>query len=86
MAQREEGTVQHHFGAAAKAIEAERAKAQAEAPRAVKSSAPAPASVPPQGFRVVCSEPEREADKVDQLFEAFVSAKKQAGEETAKLT
>jgi hypothetical protein len=35
---------------------------------------------------VVCSEPEREKDKVDQLFEAFVKAKKQAGEDTKKVT
>ena len=35
---------------------------------------------------MVCSEPEREADKVDQLYEAFVQAKQLAGEETSKLT
>jgi len=71
MAQREEGTVQRHFGAAAKAIEAERAKSQA---------------VQPQVFRVVCSEPENEAQKVEQLYDAFVKAKQQAGEDVEKLT
>jgi len=71
MAQREEGIVQRHFGAAAKAIEAERAKTQ---------------TAQPQAFRVVCSDPENEAQKVDQLYEAFVQAKKQAGEEVEKLT
>jgi len=71
MAQREEGIVQRHFGAAAKAIEAERAKTQ---------------TAQPQAFRVVCSEPENETQKVDQLYEAFVQAKKQAGEEVEKLT
>jgi hypothetical protein len=71
MAKREEGTVERHFGAAAKAIEAERAKAQ---------------PLQPQAFRVVCSEPENEAQKVEQLYDAFVKAKKQAGEDVEKLT
>jgi hypothetical protein len=76
LAQREEGKVQRHFGAAAKAIEAERAKAQA-------ASAVAEAG---KAFRVVCTAPEKEADKVEQLYEAFVRAKQQAGEELGKMT
>lgn len=32
------------------------------------------------GFRVVCSDPEKEKDKVDQLLKAMVDAKRQAGE------
>jgi hypothetical protein len=95
MAAREEGKVQRHFGAAAKAIEAERARAQAEAVQ--KEPAPAgpelatavsavAAAADTRAFRVAFSEPENESQKVDQLFEAFVEAKKQAGEETAKLT
>ena len=71
MARREEGTVERHFGAAAKAIEAERAKTQPPEP---------------QAFRMVCSEPENEAQKVEQLYDAFVKAKKQAGEDVEKLT
>jgi hypothetical protein len=95
MAQREEGTIQRHFGAAAKAIEAERAKTHAATPPPSPSATPAAkrpeaaaaaASVSAQVFRMVCSEPENEGQKVDQLFEAFVQAKKQAGEETEKLT
>jgi len=35
---------------------------------------------------VAFSEPDNESQKVDQLYEAFLQAKKQAGEETAKLT
>ena len=35
---------------------------------------------------MVCSEPEREADKVEQLYEAFVQAKELAGEDTGKLS
>jgi hypothetical protein len=79
LAQREEGKVQRHFGAAAKAIEAERAKTQA----APQPDAPADT---PQAFRVVCTAPEKEADRVEQLYEAFVSAKKKAGEDLGKLT
>src|ERR1700757_1446278 len=83
LAQREEGRVDRHYGAAAKAIEAERARAQAEASEKPTVAAAAGES---KSFRVVCTEPEKESEKVDQLFEAFVQAKKQAGEETSKLT
>jgi hypothetical protein len=71
--QKEEGKVQRHFGAAAKAIEAERAhKRETEAGVAA--------------FRITCSEPDREKDKVDQLYHAFLEAKQKAGEHTGKLT
>jgi hypothetical protein len=77
--QKEEGAVQRHFGAAAKAIEAERAKAQAQA-NAVTHS-------PESGaFRMTCSEPERETEKVDRLYQALLTAKQQAGEDTSKLS
>jgi hypothetical protein len=100
MAKHEEGKVDRHFGAAAKAIEAERAKTKAatakneseEATAAGQVSAnaaaasAAAAAAEAKAFRMVCSEPERETDKVNQLFEAFVQAKQQAGEETSKVT
>jgi len=79
LAQREEGKIQRHFGAAAKAIEAERAKTQAV------EAAAASADVP-KAFRVVCTAPEKEADRVEQLYEAFVRAKQEAGEDLGKLT
>ena len=87
--QKEEGKVQRHFGAAAKAIEAERAhkniEKPLETPAALAETAASPAA--PQGaFRVTCSEPEREAEKVDQLYQAFLQAKQQAGEQTGKLS
>src|SRR5215469_5263740 len=78
MRQKEEGTVQRHFGAAAKAIEAERAKAQEAAARERAAAASA--------FRMVCSEPEREGDKVAQLYSALIAAKQQAGEDVSKLS
>ncbi|MGB9435946.1 MAG: MXAN_5187 C-terminal domain-containing protein [Candidatus Acidiferrum sp.] len=83
MAHREEGKVERHFGAAARAIEAERARSQTETEKKEPAAAAAGEA---KGFRMVCSEPEKEADKVDQLYEAFVQAKQQAGEETGKLT
>jgi hypothetical protein len=68
--QKEEGKVQRHFGAAAKAIEAERARVAAE-------TKPAPSQ--PTSFRMVCSEPEQEGDKVDLLYQAFQQATQQTG-------
>jgi hypothetical protein len=81
--QREEGKVQRHFGAAAKAIEAERAKIQVT----TQTGAPAGSNAEDaKAFRMVCSEPEKETEKVDQLYDAFLQAKQAAGEETAKVT
>jgi hypothetical protein len=92
--QKEEGRSQRHFGAAAKAIEAERAKKLAEAPApptqapAIQVSAPTINAALPQaaGFRMVCSEPEHETEKVDQLYQALLLAKEKAGEEIGKLS
>ncbi len=80
VAQKEEGTIQRHFGAAAKEIEAARAKKEAE------EHAAAAAAGDSKTFRMTCSEPEREAEKVDQLYQAFLQAKQAAGEETGKLS
>ena len=82
LAQREEGKIQRHFGAAAKAIEAERSKAQPEP----TTEAPAAGAAEARAFRVVCSDPEKETEKVDQLYSAFLQAKQNAGEETSKLS
>ncbi len=87
--QKEEGTVQRHFGAAAKAIEAERARQAMEAEGPTKDDATGRAqTVEAQSgaFRMTCSEPDRESDKVNKLYQALVSAKQKAGEEIGKLT
>src|SRR5215475_7942157 len=66
--QKEEGTVQRHFGAAAKAIEAERAKA-AEAAASAEVAAGSTAMVTEaSAFRTTCSEPDKESEKVDKLY------------------
>jgi hypothetical protein len=80
--QKEEGTVQHHFGAAAREIEAARSKEKGAEEQAV--AAVAAANSP--AFRMTCSEPEREKEKVDQLYQAFLQAKQTAGEATGKLS
>jgi hypothetical protein len=77
--QKEEGKIQRHFGAAAKAIEAARAAKQAE-------EQAAEALTGAKTFRMICSEPEREAEKVEELYQAFLRAKQQAGEHTGKLS
>jgi hypothetical protein len=79
LAMKEEGRTQRHFGAAAKEIEAARAK---EHPPEEAAAAAAAA----KSFRMTCSEPEREAEKVEQLYQAFLQAKQQAGEHTGKLS
>jgi hypothetical protein len=81
--QKEEGTVQRHFGAAAKAIEAQRAQ-QSETQVAHSATATGVAELP--AFRITCSQPEQESEKVDRLYHAFVEAKKSAGEETGRLS
>jgi hypothetical protein len=76
--QKEEGKIQRHFGAAAKAIEAERAEKQKhdQAIAAARGGA----------FRITCSEPEKETEQIDKLYQAFLQAKEKAGEGTGKLT
>ena len=84
---KEEGTVARHFGAAAKQIEADRARKQIET-EAAEAAAHA-ASNGAKGhemFRVVCSKPEQEAEKIAELYDAFLKAKQGAGEATDKLT
>lgn len=75
VALKEEGKVQRHFGAAAKEIEAARVKKEA-----------AEEAAHPHAFRMTCSAPEREPEKVEKLYEAFLQAKLLAGEHTGKLS
>jgi hypothetical protein len=83
--QKEEGKVSRHFGSAAKKIEAERAQKHAET-RSKADAAEAKGRAENALFRVVCSKPEQEADKITKLYEAFLEAKQKAGEDTIKFT
>ena len=107
MKAKEEGTVQRHFGAAARAIEQERRGATAQAPKAPpeqqveqqieqRVAAAAGPRAPrrsatelvaePGGYVVACSDPDRERDKVNDLYTVLLEAKKNAGEKTDALT
>jgi hypothetical protein len=77
MKQKEEGTVQRHFGAAAREIEAERARKRTEAEKSQDVHFP---------FAVSWKDPEHDKKKVEQLFAAFRDAKTKAGEDTEPLT
>lgn len=72
MRKREEGTVDRHFGAAARAIQAERA-------RSGRTPAPSPVAV-------TCFDLERESGKVDELYQAFREALHTSGESVERLS
>jgi hypothetical protein len=79
MAQRETGVSQRHFGAAAKAIEAEREKKAAEYAAA---HPPAPAQQPRTPFAFAFSNPEAESDKLETLYKRLVEARTETGEQS----
>jgi hypothetical protein len=87
--QKESGTQQRHFGAAAKAIEAERARVAAAIPPkniTATSSAEHAASVAvaerkaAEAFTASFSDPERETEKVQQLYQKLIEARSETGE------
>ena len=78
MKKKEEGTVERHFGAAAREIENLRKQKQAA------ESTSQPSEHWP--FTISCKDPDHEKKKVEDLYTAFRRAKEQAGEDTAKLT
>jgi hypothetical protein len=86
--QKEEGKVSRHFGSAAKKIEAEREEKRAATRAKVEAAAEAKSRAEKglATFRVVCSKPEQETDKITKLYEAFLEAKQKAGEDTIKFT
>jgi len=72
MQRREEGTVERHFGAAAREIEAQRARSRRK---------PSPPSV-----AITCSDLESESGKVDELYQAFREALDSSGEPVDRLS
>ncbi|HTW23003.1 MAG TPA: MXAN_5187 C-terminal domain-containing protein [Candidatus Baltobacteraceae bacterium] len=92
--QKETGVAQHHFGAAAKAIESERAKKAAlEAGARAASHAGSidnPAHHPhrdrpqePAAFALALSSPEHEKEKIYTLYEKLIEARGEAGEKSS---
>jgi len=86
--EKEEGVVQRHYGAAARAIQAERAKEHKEelAAAAGPSGAEAARAARQPGYAAAFSDPERESEKVKELYQVLVEAKQKAGERTDALT
>jgi hypothetical protein len=100
--QKEGAITQRHFGAAAKAIEAERARQAAhreqEAPPAPAASAGHGVAVahPPAGghelsqsapvYAASIADPEHEHGKIQQLYNKLIEARKEAGEKSSAPT
>jgi len=88
--QKEAGTTQHHYGAAAKAIEAERAKkAAAEAPaaaRAAGAGAKRSGAAAEAVFAMSFSDPAKEAAKVQELYRKLIEARTETGEKAGAPT
>lgn len=76
----EEGHIPRHFGAAARAIEAERARNQKNRPR--DNGQPKRK----ENFTVACTDPSREEDKVEALYSALVEANQSAGQTEAQMS
>lgn len=76
LVQKETGAVQHHYGAAAKAIEAERArKAAVDAASAAEAVARKASA-----FALSVSDPDHEQEKVNSLYQHLIDARSQTGE------
>jgi len=73
--EREEGTTQRHFGAAARAIEAERAKTEHQSASAREATKKVPAA-----YSMGLRDPEQEKDRVEQLYRKLVEARNSTGE------
>jgi hypothetical protein len=78
MRRREEGTVDRHYGAAARAIEAER--------RARLGKPGLPAEREPAFLAIRCNDPAQEPQKVEQIYKAFRQALEQSGQPTDQLS
>ncbi|HTR48222.1 MAG TPA: MXAN_5187 C-terminal domain-containing protein [Verrucomicrobiae bacterium] len=78
--QRETGAQQHHYGAAAKAIEAERArKAAQDSGKAAEDVASR--SVAARGpFALSFSNPAKEQEKIQTLYDKLIAARSETGE------
>ena len=68
VSQKEEGSSRRHFGAAAKAIEAERTRASTDPEKPM--------------FVTAVVDPEQEAAKIEQLYQRLIEARQEAGDES----
>lgn len=74
--EREEGVTHRHFGAAAREIEAERAKTQHHPAPAPETRRQAAATA----YSMALRDPEREKERVEQLYRKLVEARNSTGE------
>jgi len=88
--EKEEGVVHRSYGAAARAIQAEREKARAAEAAEGEAAEPAAAArahpAAPAEYAVAWSDPETESAKVQELYRVLLEAKQKAGEKTDALT
>src|SRR5271170_4788889 len=90
LVQKETGVKQHHFGAAAKAIEEERARrtaanqvaSAAKATEETKSESRRAAA----GFAMTFSDPAREQKKIEELYRKLIEARTETGEKAGAPT
>ena len=80
--QKETGAQQHHYGAAAKAIEAERLrKAALETSTSAESEKPSvKRAAPGDSFALSFSDPSQERDKIQTLYDKLIAARTETGE------
>jgi hypothetical protein len=84
--QKESGTSQHHFGSAAKAIEAARSEARARADSAVSGNESAVRTAQSRDaacFALSFSDPEQEKAKIGKLYQKLLDAHNESGESTS---
>jgi hypothetical protein len=83
MVQKETGAQQHHYGAAAKAIEAERARVAAEKAKlggANGASGAARATRSGNVYLLSFSNPKQEREKIQTLYEKLIATRAETGE------
>jgi len=81
LAQKETGFQQHHYGAAAKAIEAERARKAAQDGGARSGNGAERAASRATGtFALSFSNPAQEGDKIQTLYDKLIAARAETGE------
>ena len=83
MMQKESGGQQRHFGAAAKAIEAERARqaaAKASAAPSIGGAVALAERKAAKAFTASFSDPQRETEKVRELYQKLIEARTETGE------
>lgn len=82
--QKEGAVTEHHFGAAAKAIEAERAQKGHSQPGAASRSANAAreAAAARDAFSLSFSDPAKEQEKVQELYRKVIEARAQSGDKS----